>query len=132
MIRLPMIKETLTNLFRKPVTRVGTVEAFEGYRGAIEFKSDLCIACGLCIRVCSPGAITKTQTNIEGGQEIKMSFDLGSCTFCGMCADFCSKKAIVLTKNYNMVFSDKNTFIVGGSFIKKIPPKVNPTAKPKV
>ena len=70
-----------------------------------------------------------TNEIFEGGQEIKMNFDLASCTFCGLCKDFCPKKAITLTNEVLMVSENKEELKVGGSFIKKLPPK--PAAKPK-
>ena len=81
---------------------------------------------------CSPGAITKTQKPVEGGQEITMEFDLSSCTFCGMCSDFCPKKTITLTGDSQMVELDKNNFKVSGSFIKKAPPKPTPEQLKKI
>lgn len=123
---IPYLKEALCNLFKKPVTSKypeGKIPTAEKYRGKIEFNNEVCIGCGMCTRVCSPGAITKTVKNIEGGQEITMKFDLGSCTFCAMCSDFCPKKAITLTDDAEIVVKDKKDLIVSGSFVKKTPPK---------
>lgn len=133
MAKVPYIREALTNIFKSPVTHKypqALAEIPEGYRGKIEFKPDLCVACGMCMRVCSPQSITKTAKNIDGGQEITMSFDMGSCTFCKMCADFCARKAIEFTKEYSIIATaeDKSQLVVEGSFIKKLPPK--PPAKP--
>lgn len=132
---IPYIKEAVKNLFKKPVTSKfpeDPVDTPNGYRGRISFNSGKCIGCGMCIRVCSPGAITKTIKNIEGGQEITMEFDLGSCTFCGMCSDFCPKKTISLTKDSQMVVLDKSELKVSGSFIKKMPPKPTPEQLKKI
>lgn len=126
---IPYIKEAIKNLFLKPVTSKfpkTPVDTAPNYRGRIEFNSDVCIGCGLCIKVCSPSAITKTVKQVEEGQEITMEFNLGSCTFCGMCSDFCAKKAISLTGNSQIVVTDKNELVVRGSFIKKLPQKPQP------
>jgi formate hydrogenlyase subunit 6/NADH:ubiquinone oxidoreductase subunit I len=128
MARIPYIKEALINIFKAPVTKkYPKVKPMipQGYRGKIKFNPDLCIACGMCMRVCASQCITKTTKNIDGAQEITLSFDLGSCTFCSMCADFCGKKAIELTQEYSIIATanDKSQLIVEGTFIKKLPPK---------
>ena len=132
---IPYLKEAIGNLFKPSVTSKfpeKPVETPKNYRGRISFNADQCIGCGMCIRVCSPGAITKTQKPVEGGQEITMEFDLSSCTFCGMCSDFCPKKTITLTGDSQMVELDKNNFKVSGSFIKKAPPKPTPEHLKKI
>ncbi|WP_163194825.1 4Fe-4S dicluster domain-containing protein [Clostridium thermarum] len=133
MAGIPFIKDALVNFFKAPVTKKYPYEKThvpEGYRGKIKFHPEFCVACGMCIRVCAPQCITKTTKNIEGGQEITLTFDMGSCTYCGMCADFCMKKAIELTKEYSIIATadDKSQLIVEGTFIKKLPPK--PPVKP--
>lgn len=132
---IPYLKEALLNLVSKPVTSKfpeEPVKTAPNYRGKIEFNADACIGCGMCIRVCSPGAITKTMKPVEGGQEITMEFDLGSCTFCGMCSDFCPRKTITLTGDCEIVAKDKSELIVKGSFIKKAPPKPTPEQLAKI
>jgi formate hydrogenlyase subunit 6/NADH:ubiquinone oxidoreductase subunit I len=134
MSRFPFAKEAVKSLFKSPVTRkypVVSVETPEKYRGKIKFNAEVCIGCGLCIRVCSPSAIVKTIKPVDGGQEITMSFDMGSCTFCGYCSDFCPKNAIELTQDYSLVCTDKNDLIVSGTFIKKLPPKKKVPVKPQ-
>ena len=136
-MKFPYAGNALKDFFSKPSTeRYPKVkkEAPEGYRGKISYDPEKCIACGMCIRVCSPGAITMTKgEKSDEGQLIEMSFNMGSCTFCQMCADFCPKKAIKLTNEYSMVATDKNELVVSGSFFKKNPPKppVKPVQKDK-
>lgn len=132
---IPYLKDGLLNLFKKPITSrfpEVPVEAPEDYRGKIVFHPELCIGCGLCMRVCSPASITKDVKAVEGGQEITMTFDMASCTFCSMCRDFCNKKAIEFTKEYNMVVENKEDLVISGTFIKKLPPKPPAAAKPVV
>ncbi len=127
--KIPYFKEAFKGLFQSPMTNrypYSGIDIPKDYRGKIVFHSDRCVGCGMCIRVCSPGAITKTVKNVEGGQEINMKFDLGSCTFCSMCADFCGKNAIEFSREYSMVATDKTTLFVEGSFVKKLPPKPQP------
>jgi len=123
-MNFPFLKEALTNLFSKPSTvefpKVN-VEAKPGYRGRIAYDAEKCINCGMCIKVCSPGAITRTSEPVEGGDKITYTFDLTSCTFCAMCQDFCSKNAIELTADYHMVACDKAELMTIGSKIKQKP-----------
>lgn len=129
-MRFPFVKHAIKGIFQSPLTdKYPHVkpEIPKNYRGKIKFNPDVCINCGMCMRVCSPEAITRSINPVEGGQEVTLRFDMGSCTFCNLCADFCAKKAIELTEEYSMVTTDKNTLFVEGTFVKKLPPK--PTVK---
>jgi NADH-quinone oxidoreductase subunit I len=118
----PFLKEALSNLFSKPSTvnfpKVN-VEAMPKYRGRIAYDAEKCVNCGMCIKVCSPGAIERFSEEVEGGENITYEFDLTSCTFCGMCQDFCAEKAIELTGDYHMVATDPLDLITRGTKFKK-------------
>ncbi len=118
----PFLKEAICNLFSKPSTvkfPQVAVEAKPNYRGRIAYDAEKCVNCGMCIKVCSPGAITRFSEEAEGGENITYEFDLTSCTFCGMCQDFCSTKAIELTGDYHMVATDPADLISRGTRFKK-------------
>ena len=130
---LPYLGRAFTNLFRKPATEKFPLEdapkAQPNYRGRIAYDPTLCLNCGLCSRVCSPSAITRTiKTLPNGDSEITLAFDMTSCTFCGTCADFCVKHAIKMTDDYMIVGTKPEDFLVSGTFIKKkpAPPKFTP------
>ncbi|MBQ5777526.1 MAG: 4Fe-4S binding protein [Oscillospiraceae bacterium] len=118
----PFLKEAISNLFSKPSTvkfpKVA-VDAMPGYRGKIAYDAEKCLNCGMCIKVCSPIAITRTSEEVEGGENITYEFDLTSCTFCGMCQDFCNEGAIELTTDYHMVATDPADLIVRGTKFKE-------------
>jgi NADH-quinone oxidoreductase subunit I len=125
-MRFPFIREAFSQVFKKPSTeRYPAIkkEAPEGYRGKILYHPDRCINCGMCIRVCAPGAITRTIEKVDEGDKVTFEFYLGSCTFCSMCADFCPKKSIELTREYSMIAQTEEELKVRGTFIKKVPPK---------
>lgn len=125
-MRFPFIKDAVSQLFKKPSTELYPIvkkEAPQGYRGKIVYHPDKCVNCGMCIRVCAPGAITRTIEKKEDGDEVTFEFYLGSCTFCQMCSDFCARKAIELTQEYSMVAEDEEELKVRGTFFKKKPPK---------
>ena len=121
-MKLPFLKEALTNLFSKPSTvefpKVN-VDAKPNYRGRIAYDAEKCVNCGMCLKVCGPEAITRTEEDVEGGVKITYKFDLTSCTFFGMCQDFCSEKAIRLTEDYHMVELDKHDLVSTGYRIKE-------------
>lgn len=120
---LPFVKEAVKGLFSKTSCEMYPFvpsEAAPRYRGRIVFHPEKCINCGMCKKVCSPGAITTEIEEVEGGQKITYHFDLTSCTFCGTCEDFCDEKAIKLTDDYLMVAEDKKDLIVSGSKIKPV------------
>ena len=125
-MKFPFIKEAVTHAFSKPSTEKYPLvkkEAPKGYRGKIVFHADKCVNCGMCMKVCAPGAISRTIKKLDDGDEITFEFYLGSCTFCQMCADFCPRKSIELTQEYSMVAQNEEDLKVRGTFIKKAPVK---------
>lgn len=130
-MNFPYLREALLSLFQKPSTYPQARPAAPQYRGRPVYHPDRCINCGLCMRVCSPGAITRqVEVDEDKRQHITFTMDLSSCTFCAMCADFCSKNAITFTDDYHMVGTEPSDFLVTGSFIKE-PPAPRPAASPK-
>ncbi len=122
----PFVREAITQLFSKSSCAMyPAVEspAAPNYRGRIVYHPELCINCGMCERVCSGNAITRTIEKVEDGDKITMTFNLGSCTFCATCADFCSRHAIEFTGDYHMVATNEEDLLVRGSFVKKAPVK---------
>lgn len=117
----PFLKTAIRNLFTKPSTvkyPYVPVEAKPGYRGRIAYDAEKCVSCGLCMKACSPGAITMTSEKVEGGSNITYTFDMGSCTFCGFCATFCTRGAIKLTEDYHIVGTKLEDFLVSGTRFK--------------
>ena len=121
-MKFPFLKEALSNVVSKPSTVLFpavNVDAKPDYRGRIAYDAEKCVNCGNCIKVCSPGAITRTYEDVEGGQKITYEFDLTSCTFCGMCQDFCEEKAIHLTTDYHMVAENARDLVTRGTRFKE-------------
>ena len=120
---IPFLKVAVKNLFSKPSTveypnKVTESPAKEGYRGRIAYDAEKCIGCGKCMKVCCPGAITRSEETAPGGKNITLTFDLTSCTFCGTCADFCDDGAIKMTEDYHMVGTCPEDFLVSGTRFK--------------
>ena len=117
----PFLKEAISQLFSRSSCEMYPAvprEAAPGYRGRIVYHADKCIGCGMCERVCSGSAITRTVEKVEEGDRITLTFNLGSCTFCATCADFCSTKAIEFSGDYHMIATKEEDLLVTGTHIK--------------
>ena len=101
-----MIREVVSALFRKPVTKKSFTKAdefvpvFDNYRGKIQLDADLCIGCLLCIRSCPTGAINAIENK-------KVRIQIDKCLFCGQCKENCPKKAITFSSDFLIVVSDR-------------------------
>jgi len=118
------LKLTLQNMFRPNVTLEYPEKKFtppDSYRGRPVLVKDInglerCVACGLCARVCPPLAIEvqagETGTEKERFPE-KFEINMLRCIFCGFCEEVCPEEAIVMSKDYELVFSNRNDAIFG-------------------
>ncbi len=115
---------TLKTMFRPKVTLQYPEEKFippASYRGRPvlvqeENGVERCVACGLCSRVCPPLAIEVQASETELEKErypVKFEINMLRCIFCGFCEEVCPEEAIVMSKDYELVFSDRETAIYG-------------------
>jgi len=125
-MKLAFTPVALKNLFSKPSTVLypfkAEVQAPPNYRGKLTYDPTKCVNCGMCVKVCSPGAINRIYEDVEGGQNITYEFDMSSCTFCATCQDFCSTGAIKMSDNFHMAEEDHENLMVRGSYFKKSVP----------
>jgi len=115
---------TLRNMFRPNVTLQYPEVRFEppaAYRGRpvlVQEKNGVerCVACGLCSRVCPALAIevhaSETELEKERYPE-KFEINMLRCIFCGFCEEVCPEEAIVMSKDYELVFKNRNDAIYG-------------------
>ena len=75
-----------------------------------------CVACGLCSRVCPPLAIEVQAAETDREKErypIKFEINMLRCIFCGLCEEVCPEEAIVMSKDYELVFKNRDEAIYG-------------------
>ncbi|MGQ9542610.1 MAG: 4Fe-4S dicluster domain-containing protein [Candidatus Bathyarchaeia archaeon] len=70
----------------------------EEVRGKHIFDDQKCVGCGACQTVCSSGAITIEESNLERVIRI----DLSTCIFCGRCRDICPEEGLQLTSEFHL------------------------------
>jgi NADH-quinone oxidoreductase subunit I len=115
---------TLKNMFRSNVTMQYPEIRFEppsSYRGRPVLVqenngSERCVACGLCSRVCPALAIEVQASETEMEKERypqKFEINMLRCIFCGFCEEVCPEEAIVMSKDYELVFKNRNDAIFG-------------------
>ncbi len=115
---------TLRNMFKPNVTLEYPEKKFappSSYRGRPVLVQDSggterCVACGLCSRVCPALAIEVQASETENEKErypVKFEINMLRCIFCGFCEEVCPEEAIVMSKDYEMVFSNREDAIYG-------------------
>jgi NADH-quinone oxidoreductase subunit I len=75
-----------------------------------------CVACGLCSRVCPALAIEVQAAETEREKERypeKFEINMLRCIFCGFCEEVCPEEAIVMSKDYELAFSNREDAIYG-------------------
>jgi NADH-quinone oxidoreductase subunit I len=73
-----------------------------------------CVACGLCSRVCPALAIEVQAAETELEKERypqKFEINMLRCIFCGFCEEVCPEEAIVMSKDYELVFTNRDDAI---------------------
>ncbi len=115
---------TLKNMFKPKFTLKYPEEKFVpsgSYRGRPvlveeENGKERCVACGLCSRVCPALAIEvqAAETDLEKERyPEKFEINMLRCIFCGFCEEVCPEEAIVMSKDYELAFSNRDEAIYG-------------------
>jgi len=81
-----------------------------------EDGTERCVACGLCSRVCPPLAIQVQAAETESEKERypeKFEINMIRCIFCGFCEEVCPEEAIVMSKDYELAFTNREDALYG-------------------
>ena len=113
---------TLRHFFRKhetityPEVKRALPERFRG-RPVLNSGADgkpLCVACGLCERICPCLCITVVpETGRDGVRQLQdYTLDLNRCSFCGLCVEACQVEAIRMGRDYELAVYRKEELIM--------------------
>lgn len=89
------------------------------FRGLPSLRTDpdtgeaLCVACGLCARICPTTCLEMHVIPSEEGDRELGEFILkaGRCMFCGLCAQVCPVDAITLSKQFELSVMERDGLI---------------------
>jgi NADH-quinone oxidoreductase subunit I len=114
---------TLRQMFKPKFTRQYPEERWEptgSFRGrpvlVLDEDGERCVACGLCSRVCPALAIEVQAGETEREKErypVKFEINMLRCIYCGFCEEVCPEEAIVMSKDYELVFTNREDAILG-------------------
>lgn len=115
---------TLKNMFGPKFTMQYPEEKFippASYRGRPvlvqeESGEERCVACGLCSRVCPALAIEVQAGETDREKERypqKFEINMIRCIFCGFCEEVCPEEAIIMSKDYELAFTNREDAIYG-------------------
>ncbi len=89
------------------------------FRGLPSLRSDpesgeaLCVACGLCARICPTSCLEMNVIpSVEGDRELgEFILRAGRCMFCGLCAQVCPVDAIAMSGEYELTVMDRDGLV---------------------
>ena len=116
------LKLTLRQFFTKPITMSYPEEKWDfpaRFRGQMVLLKDeegkpLCVACGLCEKICPCSCIEVIPaTGADGIRNMgHYRIDLLRCSFCGLCVEACPVSAIRMGQDYELACRNKQALVL--------------------
>jgi NADH-quinone oxidoreductase subunit I len=114
---------TIAQMFRPKFTvqypehKFAPSASFRGRPVLVEENgTERCVACGLCSRVCPSLAIEVQAAETKDEKERypeKFEINMLRCIFCGFCEEVCPEEAIIMSKEYELAFSNQKDALFG-------------------
>ncbi len=114
---------TIAQIFRPkftiqyPENKFTPPDSFRGRPVLVEENgTERCVACGLCSRVCPSLAIEVQAAETKDEKERypeKFEINMLRCIFCGFCEEVCPEEAIIMSKEYELAFSNQKDALFG-------------------
>ena len=114
---------TIAQMFRPkftvqyPENKFTPPDSFRGRPVLVEENgTERCVACGLCSRVCPSLAIEVQAAETKDEKERypeKFEINMLRCIFCGFCEEVCPEEAIIMSKEYELAFSNQKDALFG-------------------
>lgn len=110
-----MFRPTVTVQY--PETKIELGPEFRGRPVLVaENGAERCVACGLCARACPPLAISMQAAETDDQKERypeRFEIDMLRCIYCGFCEEVCPEEAIVMSPEYDMNFTSRESAVFG-------------------
>lgn len=97
----------------------------EAFR-SLSCRSEMCVGCSFCQRICPDFAIHVERTEPGKGPRRVTDYkiDLSKCMYCGLCADQCPTKALVMSKDFELATRERTAVVLEGEMITRIEEEV--------
>jgi formate hydrogenlyase subunit 6/NADH:ubiquinone oxidoreductase subunit I len=96
-----MLSDVVRALFRRPVTELYPFErqaAPRRLRGLLQFNSELCTGCALCVKDCPASAIELITVD-KASKRFVLRYHVDRCTFCAQCVQSCRYKCLFMSSD---------------------------------
>ncbi|MFA6951655.1 MAG: 4Fe-4S binding protein [Candidatus Methanomethylophilaceae archaeon] len=86
----------------------------DNYRGRPGLDFNMCLGCGMCVRMCPTTAIVLVDAPDDDGNIVKRpQINMGRCAFCGYCAEYCPVDAMTVTPEFELAEYTREDLIYG-------------------
>ncbi|PIE53935.1 MAG: 4Fe-4S ferredoxin [Dethiosulfovibrio peptidovorans] len=93
------------------------VETWGRFRGKISYQKDICIGCGMCMKVCPANAIERSPNEPK-----KIIVHNDRCCFCAQCNDICPVDALSMSRDFAISSYDRQGHVTVDSGVPERKP----------